>query len=527
MGWQMIKITVNSAVYEALQKAFPKPANSAYRALAKYVSALETMLFKSLHFEATPMQRKLDLFSISLQQLANQGGQIGPKKQRLHAWLRENNLSLVEPVVMGSNLTGDVSQCKLTKLVTMVDTLAVEDKILRSGKSEREIDQYLCGDEFGNYQVLNLLYPEFKQRISAAEVEELFDFVPVDKESIKSYIFWLTTEAQHITREQKDQALRQARIILAVSSVMDGNYIQRKKPSQFGRIYYEGISVQNINKELRRAVLGNCWEYDIRSSVVAWKMGWAKQYVAARGQGEDLRKVFSATLNFLEDKADFMGTVRYFTFGDSSPVHIELQPKLLKQAFTAISFGARQNSTGWQNESGGWTNPALVDIIKNKADRERFLADPTVQAYINEQGILDAHLYELVKVQRRDLLTKTFLQTASGRPSKSKILAYLYQHDETEVMDIVCEVVAQKGREPIARVHDAIFFKQKLSVDLRHEIELTMQDRTNNPYWRLTPKQLARYEPRYLDQLIDEAAHKRRIEQEEAHAVGYKSPFWN
>jgi hypothetical protein len=176
----MIKITINSAVYEALQKAFPKPANSAHRALAKYISVLETMLFKSLHFEATPVQRKLDLFAISLQQLANQGGQIGPKKQRLHAWLRDNNLSLIEPVIIGSNLTGDVSQCKLTKLVTMVDTLAVEDKILRSGKSEREIDQYLCGDEFGNYQVLNLLYPEFKHRINAGGVEELFDFVPVD-----------------------------------------------------------------------------------------------------------------------------------------------------------------------------------------------------------------------------------------------------------------------------------------------------------------------------------------------------------
>ena len=228
MGWQMIKITINSAVYEALQKAFPKPANSAHRALAKYISVLETMLFKSLHFEATPVQRKLDLFAISLQQLANQGGQIGPKKQRLHAWLRENNLSLIEPVIIGSNLTGDVSQCKLTKLVTMVDTLAVEDKILRSGKSEREIDQYLCGDEFGNYQVLNLLYPEFKQRINAGSVEELFDFVPVDKESIKSYIFWLTTESQHITRERKDQALRQARIILAVSSVMDGTTYSAK-----------------------------------------------------------------------------------------------------------------------------------------------------------------------------------------------------------------------------------------------------------------------------------------------------------
>jgi hypothetical protein len=292
-------------------------------------------------------------------------------------------------------------------------------------------------------------------------------------------------------------------------------------------MYYEGTSVQNINKELRRAVLGNCWEYDIRSSVVAWKMGWAKQFVDSQGQGANLRKVFSATLNFLEDKDDFMGTVRYFTFGDSSPVPRELQLKLLKQAFTAISFGARKNSTGWQNEAGGWTNPALVDIIKNSSDREQFLADPSVQSYINEQAILDTHLYEMVKVQRRDLLSKSFLQTASGRPSKPKILAYLYQHDETEVMDIVCEVAAKHGREPIARVHDAIFFKQKLNVDLRHEIELTMQERTNNPYWRLTPKQLERYEPRYLDQLLDEAAHRQRIAQEEAHAVGYKSPFWN
>ena len=93
--------------------------------------------------------------------------------------------------------------------------------------------------------------------------------------------------------------------------------------SLFGRMYYEGTSVQNINKELRRAVLGNCFEYDIRSSVVAWKMGWAKQYIDAYGQGKDLRKVFSATLNFLEDKADFMGTVQYFTFGDDS-CHLQM-----------------------------------------------------------------------------------------------------------------------------------------------------------------------------------------------------------
>jgi hypothetical protein len=47
-----------------------------------------------------------------------------------------------------------------------------------------------------------------------------------------------------------------------------------------------------------------------------------------------------------------------------------------------------------------------VDIIKNKTDRERFLADLTVQAFIKEQSELDAFLYDLVCVQRRDLLSK-------------------------------------------------------------------------------------------------------------------------
>ena len=507
----MIKITIDAKIYEALSLAFPKPANSAHRALAKYIRVLENKLFKSLHFVATPLQQKLDLFTISLKELANEGGQIGAQKMVLHRWLRSNNLSLVEPVILGSNLTGGVSQCRLTDLVTMVDTLAVEDSILASISSDRELDQYLSGDEFSSYQLVNLLYPELKRRATDAELDELFDVLPVDADSVKSYIVWLTTESDLISIQKKNQALRQARTILAIASVMDGNYLQRKKPSAFGRLYYEGASVQNINKELRRAVLGTCWEYDIRSSVVAWKMGWAKQYISARGQGADLRKVFSATLSFLEDKANFMATVRHFTFDDSSPVPLDLQPKLLKQAFTAISFGARVTTHGWQNDSGGWSNPALVDIIRNGDDRERFLADPTVQAFIKEQAILDAHLYERVKVQRWDLLSKPFLQTPSGRPSKSKILAYLYQHDETEVMDVVCAVAEKYDRAPMARVHDAIFFKRKLSVDLRHEMELCMQEHSANPYWRLSHKQLECYEPRYLDLKKEQEAHEERI----------------
>ncbi|HQR85326.1 MAG: hypothetical protein B7Y59_07475 [Burkholderiales bacterium 35-55-47] len=514
----MIKITVNSAVYEALSKAFPKPAASAKKAITKYITVLEQMLFKSLHYEATPLQRKLDLFSLSLEKLAQQGGQIGPNKIRVHKWLQDNRFNLVEAVIIGSNLNGQLSQCKLTKWVTVIDTLEVEEEILKSAKTDKALDAYLLGDEFSNYQLVNALYPELSAEFESKPIQDYFDLLEVDIESLKSYIFWIATEAKLLSLEKKQQALRQAKIILGVASVMNGNYLQRRKPSEFGRMYYEGVSVQNINKELRRAVLGDCWEYDIRSSVVAWKMGWAQSYIDSRGMGENLRRVFSATLGFLEDKADFMATVRYFTFEEDSPVPKDLQPKLLKQAFTAISFGARVSSVGWQNEAGGWSNPAIVDIIQNSKDRERFLADSTVNAFIHEQSELDAHIYDVVKIHRKDLLAKSFLKTPSGRSSKSKILAYLYQHYETEIMDVVRSVAKDHGREPIASVHDAIFFKKKLGIDLKHECELSMREHSNNPYWYLSPKQLERYQPRHLDLELAEAEHKARIQEEERRA---------
>jgi hypothetical protein len=343
----------------------------------------------------------------------------------------------VEPVILGSNLIGGVSQCRLTDLVTMVDTLAIEETILTSISSDRELDQYLGGDEFSSYQLVNLLYPEIKRRASDAELDELFDVLPVDVESVKSYIVWLSTEAELITLQKKNQALRQARIILAIASVFNGHYLQRKKPSEFGRLYYEGVSVQNINKELRRAVLGDCWEYDIRSSVVAWKMGSARDLLMQAKTDADPRLFFPATTLYLEDKADFMATVRYFTFAGNTVLAKDFQIGLIKQALTAISFGAKSTGNGWTDKSGGWKNPALVDILKNQSERIKFLADPTVKAFIEEQRALDDFIFGLVKNNSAELLKLDCLHTAGGRVSKPKVLAYLYQHAEKKAMDLM------------------------------------------------------------------------------------------
>ena len=523
----MIKLSVHESVEAALQKAFPKPAAAAKRALTKYISVVESMLFDALQRGLTPEQRKLGLYSSSLDQLANKGGQIGPKKIRVHKWLTDNDWDIVQTVVLGTKFSGQNSLVKLTALATIQNSLQVPVQSLSEATTDEEIDAYLSGDDVSNIALFDHLYPEYNLEWREDKLNTLFDWVPVDVESVKAYVYWLETESNLIQGPKKDLALRQSLSILGIACVTKGYYLQRKKPSPFGRTYYEGTSVQNVNKELRRAMLGNCWEYDIRSSVVAWKMGYARGYIAASGLDQDLKKSFPSTLLYLEHKADFMATVSHYVFLESSPVPKDLRPKLLKRAFTAISFGARQTAKGWLDTSGNWTNPALVDILQNSEDRTRFLSDVTVKQFIKEQNALDDYLYDLFKKFRPDLLLERYLQTESGRPSKAKVLAYLYQHGETQVMDIVRQAALAKGLVPIANVHDAIFFKRRLGAEFKNAIEWQMREQTGNPYWHLTPKQIERYTPRSLNAERELSEHKKRIEQEELLAKGYKSVFSN
>jgi hypothetical protein len=258
------------------------------------------MLFDALQRGLTPEQRKLGLYAISLEQLANKGGQIGAKKIRVHKWLTDNDWDIVQTVVLGTKFSGQNSLVKLTALATIQNSLQVPVQSLSAATTDEEIDAYLSGDDVSNIALFDHLYPEYNLEWREDKLNTLFDWVPVDVESVKAYVYWLETESNLIQGPKKDLALRQSLSILGIASVTKGYYLQRKKPSPFGRTYYEGVSVQNVNKELRRAMLGNCWEYDIRSSVVAWKMGYARGYLTASGLDQDLKKSFPSTLLHLE-----------------------------------------------------------------------------------------------------------------------------------------------------------------------------------------------------------------------------------
>ena len=516
----MIKLTVDPQVLISLQQAFPRPLRSASRALAKYLAAVEGLIFDAVQRGLTPEQRKLKLFAIPLHDLANRGGRIGPGKLRLHKWLKENNLELVQTVDKGNKFKGENSLVKLSKLVTISGHLTVSAKQIDQIKSDRELDRYLTGDVSDNLAIFKHLYPELDPVQLVEATFEKFDIAPIDVESLKAFIVWLSDRA-NAAGDKRAQSLIHAKTILAVAYVTGGIYPQRRKVSPFGRTYYEGVSVQNVHKELRRAMLGDCWEYDMRSSVVSWKMGFARRLLQDAGLTPDVRKQFPATSLYLEDKTDFMSTVRYFTFDGNVSLTHEFQLGLIKQALTAISFGAKILAKGWTDSIGNWHNPALVEILQNNIERNRFLSDPTVKAFTAEQKVLDQYLFELAKLEAPELLTLEILKTQSGRVSKSKTVSYLYQHAETQAIDFVLDYAEQHGHKPIARVHDAIFFRNRLGVDLKSEIEYSLRQHTANPFWYLTPKQIKRYNPISIDQEVEEQLHKQRIVEESLLAASY------
>ena len=382
---------------------------------------------------------------------------------------------------------------KLTELVVLDDVASEISLAVQNVTTPAELSQVLSTDSKKNQELFSALYPDYFGYLSSAQRDKVFDVVPIDVPSLEAYIAWLNTKATKMSPGRVRVYTEQALLILAIAKHTGGFYPQRRKPSPFGRTYYSGVSVQNVNKELRRAMLGNCWEYDIRSSVVTWKMTFAQELTDQFYPFKECRKLFWASWLYLEDRADFMRDVRKDVFGKNSELSVEYQVKLIKEAITAISFGARSTVNGWRESSGTWVNTALGDILKNSQQRSAFLNSVAVQAFIKEQALLDTYIANGLKTEMPEIYFGPLI-TRNIKPSKSKAVAFAYQNSETRVMNVAYAVLAKHRIQPIARIHDAFVVKQKLPIDLRSEIIEEMKDQMFNNHWKIIPKHLDYYQ---------------------------------
>ena len=478
----IMKLTINTEVYDLLHLAFP--TLNTKRALDKYCKVLNEMLFHSSFWhDPTDPNYDPNHYSLSMKTLLQKGGRLGSKRIWLHSWLMDN-APLIKVVTKGSNLTQLVSQITLTDLTSLHDPLSEDTDMPYT--NDPAIDNHISsGDE---QAIFDYLYPELTEPhinfITKEDVKELFDPIKINVQSVKAYIEWLDSGVK-VKHELKVKYRRHARILIAVANICDGIFFQRKSPSAFGRMYYTGLSMQSVNKLLRKAAIGNAYEYDIYCSAMSWKAGFADdaiKYYGLEGTKEDH---IASLLVYLSHRTEFTEKLRNDVFLSNTKLSTEKQIQLLKQALTAISFGARSNkATRYYNRRGEEVYGSISEIIKVTAERHRFLDHELVKGFIASQELLDNYLFEMGKLA--DVTTLDCVKTPSGRISKSKVIAYLYQQSETEIMDLVKKIAIGRGHKLLASIHDCVIFRHRLGSELMEEILYSIREKTGNKLIKFT-----------------------------------------
>lgn len=468
----VLKLNIDPKVLTALQAAFPKPKNSAEKALNKYSELLAAHFEHAMLYGFAMRPTKGIAYSVSLHELHNKSPAIGSKKIKLHKWLIDNQLSLFEEVQKGQKYGEDKGNSYI------------------SPSSLVELDFH--DPEIHSEIEFKKRHPNF-ENLTQQQIGADYDYLQIDKESLKNYLqrFLIKFAKKSNNSINFMRDLIQALKVSAIASYQPSNvntpnmFFQKKKPSQFGRIYYEGISVQCVKRELRKAILGNCFEYDMRSSVVAWKLGYAQGYITANNLTSTVKTVFPHCYQYWLDKKILIDKIRQDVFLNNKIYSIDEEIELMKDALTALNFGA-----------------VLIDVKNEKFAIEKILTNPYdkitygkfknncyVRAFSLEQKELDRYILRIEKANNPSLKTNPILQSATQKPKNSSILSYLYQHAETEVMDIFRNHARHNNLTILANVHDAIYLRNKLSGSLLTQITNDIHSISGNTYWFLNETQ--------------------------------------
>ena len=242
--------------------------------------------------------------------------------------------------------------------------------------------------------------------------------------------------------------------------------------SDFGRKYYKGnVRLQSCNEMVRHGALGQCYALDINASVYSYYLQKAKDY--------ELSDEIIAVVCKIIDRKDEVRNKLANTLTNTNATQ-EQKIKLVKKALTAMGFGARvDNSRG-----------AIKDIIYNKKDREAFLDHDIVKQLSVFYKTLTTEVIKSIdhknnanykaelrsnpkfladKVRNHPSSPKydaTKLTTKFTSFKTSTYMSYLYQQEETRIIQAVMEGLETYGNKTLLWVHDGIYVKNKPDMQL-------------------------------------------------------------
>ena len=478
----MLTIEYVPSVLAALEAAFPTPPNRAKQQLDKYLVLLERLMRLS-QLNRSPLAHKYNAYDIPLTKLINGSPTINNKRFRVHQWLGANGMALVKNInANANNITKEIAVLKPTaNLIVRNDNLL---KYLKS-LSALELDAYL-NSLTQDWQDLIADYQSHYNSLSVRDRKTQYFTSPVDIASLKLYMTALVHGSTALNKYQQENTIVQAEYVLRLAQVTNGLLHQKIDKKAFGRTYYEGVSVLSTRKELRMAFLGASWEYDCKSCSTAWKMSFATEWHAQKNsRKQDVRHTFAAMTLYLEDKEAFFDAVIQEVY-NSQPT--PENKATIKEAMTALGFGAKLSMGTWRSDSGEESQSSLFEVFgKDKGILKRFIDCYLVRKFNAEQQTLNKFIVAKFSgdaVWQAEMAAEQQRKKVKQFSSAQKIV-WLYQHAETIMMNMVRAEVKKSGNTVLANVHDAVVVRNQISAKLLAKIERKVQNRTGVDYFRL------------------------------------------
>jgi len=478
----MLTIEYVPSVLAALEQAFPTPPNRAKQQLDKYLDLLQREMRLSL-LNRSPFAHKFNAYDIPLTKLINGSPTINNKRWRVHEWLGANGLALVKNINKNANnITKEIAILKPT-----ANLIVTNDKLLEylQTLTAHELDVYLATLTQDSQDLVNSDLSHYNSlRVKDRNLQYFTS--PVDVTSLKRYMTSIVQGKTKLNKSEKEPTFRRAEKVLRHAQVTNGLLHQKIDKKAFGRTYYEGVSVLSTRKELRMAFLGSAWEYDCKSCSTAWKMSFATEWHAQKKSRKlDVRHTFPAMTLYLEDKEAFFDAVILEVYNSQPTPEYKAT---IKEAMTALGFGAKLSVGTWRSDTGDDNQSSLVDCFKNDTGAfKRFVVCDWVKKFNSEQQTLskfiaakfagDAAWQAEMNAELKRRQIKKFNQAQK--------IVWLYQHAETIMMDTVRAEVKKSGNTVLANVHDAVVVRYQIPAMLLAKIERKVQVRTGVDYFRL------------------------------------------
>lgn len=370
------------------------------------------------------------------EELARYGSK--PQKYWFH-WLHAN-YPLYEEIKNGNKFSN-----KKYGELTMIKPYQFTDEQLR------KIESGFTDVEFAETHLAHLTDESIKIFDTSIDMNSLNAYIKSNQSNDRNKVNQNHSKALDKNLSDAQRIARLAKIVYQFT----GNYTipQKINESNFGRQYLTGINLQSTSKIVRHAALGDCYEYDIENSVFAWKYNTAKQL--------DPSRKFPTTMHYLEYKKLIRQTLTKEVFNH----YTEFNLKLIKQAITAIGFGAKGSANSWfmqdSNGNKSWHYGSLSEIIRDPEKLKKFLENEFIKNFLAEQREQNNLIYESFKGIDYICNNKELLKDNSSNLDKNRVISYLYQQTERAIMNDLVDYCNKNSIEVLLTCHDALYTKQR------------------------------------------------------------------